>query len=182
MKKLVLTLTVAFACIFTSCDNDTSEVENLEPEATVNLLEKLKENGEAATNSSSSQNFVFYMKGANGKYVSLKSNNTVKCDVTTPGPNERWEVVNSTGGTFALRGNNGKYLSRNGNGNRAMKCDRTRIGSWEKWNLIINATRLDYVHSFEATNGKFINFNISPMRTNLTSNLTYGAQFEIVDP
>lgn len=57
--------------------------------------------------------------------------------------------------TISLKGNNGRYISSE-NGNKAMTCNRTQIGPWEKFKLERTIQNFNqYVYVLKANNGKY---------------------------
>ena len=70
------------------------------------------------------------LKGNNGKYVTDGS--PMWCNSNTISNAAKFTWTDAGGGLIALKGNNGNFVSSE-NGTKAMNCNRTAIGAWEKF-------------------------------------------------
>ncbi|MDM1296697.1 endonuclease/exonuclease/phosphatase family protein [Sphingobacterium sp. N143] len=92
------------------------------------------------------------IKGSNGKYVT--SNNgtaNMRCDRTTAGSWERFEVISAGTGKVYLK-SMGKYVSSE-NGAKPMICNRATASTWEAFDWIPNA---DGTFSLRGANGRYV--------------------------
>lgn len=87
----------------------------------------------------------------NGKYLSAKSDGTVKADADSIQAWELWTLVPSTGVSFAMKSHHGKYLVCVG---AAIKANSNTINSDEKWVVAMNTSESNSKH--ELTAAKFL--------------------------
>ncbi len=97
---------------------------------------------------------IINLKGDNGKYVSLKNKNKknrMKCNKSSVGASEKFQLINLSNGKIALKGNNGHYVSSE-NGKK-ITCSRKLIGSWEQFTLVSKGGNK---YALKGSNGKYV--------------------------
>lgn len=69
---------------------------------------------------------------------------------------EKFELIDTGGGTKAIKGNNGKYVSSE-NGAKRMTCNRNSIGAWEKFTFEHKGNQ---IYAIKGNNGKYVGDNM----------------------
>ncbi|MGY4385294.1 hypothetical protein ACVWYN_002332 [Pedobacter sp. UYP24] len=95
---------------------------------------------------------VVGLKGHNGNFIGIQNGtDQLFCTNAVVGSSGQFSIVDAGGGKVALM-NQGKYVSSE-DGTQPVSCNRSSIGSWERFTWIINS---DKTISLRGSNGKYL--------------------------